>query len=103
MMDMGENGSDPEALDDTRIIALRIAKKLERTEGAATVWRLLGGVACTAGLALAAAAYSYAAQAAVDHERVDRLEDSAADMAADLDAIRSSLARIEGRLEHGGE
>ena len=91
--------SDPEALDDTRIIALRIAKKLDRVEGAATVWRALGGVAITVALALGGWGIAYAAQAAVDHERIDRLESTATETAADLDAIRSSLARIEGRLE----
>ena len=96
-----EPPSDPDHVpeDDTRTIVRRLERKQQTAAGAANVWRLLGGVAVTIGLALAAAGYGYAQQAAVDHERVDRLESTATETAADLDAIRSSLARIEGRLD----
>ncbi len=92
--------------DDTRKIVLKIAAKQQRQDGASTVWRLLGGIAVTAALTLAGWGLVYAQQAAVDHERVDQLEDDYDAVRADLQAMRTSLeemaramARIEGRLE----
>lgn len=94
--------------DDTRKIVLRLAKAQTKAAGAATAWRTVGGIAVTVGLALAAAGLAYAQQAAVDHERVGRLESDVGAMRGDLAEIRASqataaqaLARIEGRLSRG--
>lgn len=98
--------SDPEAPgleDTTRRIVIRLERQHQRAQGAATVWRAAGGIAVTVALALAAWGVTFASQAAVDHERVDRLEEDVRAMRDDLDAIRSALARIEGRLERPGE
>lgn len=99
--------SDPGTDDEpTRVIVRRLERAHQRGQGAATWWRAAGGIGVTAALGIAAAAVGYAQQAAVDHERVGRLEadrerteTDVRAMRGDLDAIRSSLARIEGRLE----
>lgn len=92
--------------DDTRKIVLHIQRKLVKQEGAATVWRALGGVAVSVALALGAWGVGYAQQAAVDHERVGRHDAelaetraALAEMTQTLTAVRESQARIEGRLE----
>ena len=98
-------GAPPPKLDDdtTKSIVTRLERSAQREYGARNAWRVVAGVLLTVGLtaggAFAATSYGLAQQQAVDHERIDRLETDVRAMREDLDAIRSALARIEGRLE----
>ncbi len=112
-----EEPSDPEAPaledDTTKSIVIKLRSTVEslrdsavRAQGAATVWRAAGATAVTVALGLATWGISYAQQAAVDHDRVGRVEEDVGEVTDDvdairddLDAIRSALARIEGRLD----
>ncbi len=77
--------------DSTRTIVLRLRDDAKRAEGAANVWRTLGGIAATVAIILAGAALSYAQQAAVDHEVVARHE-------REIDASRETLSHIQQQL-----
>lgn len=96
-----EPPSDPDfdPSEDTRAIVNRIRRKLDRAEGAAWVWRALGGLAATVAIGLGTWGLVYAQQAAVDHERVDRLESERTHDRADLDAMRITLERLTTVLE----
>lgn len=107
-----EPPSDPEVEreEPTRIIVRRLEKRQQRADGAATVWRGLGGLAVTVALALAGWGVTYAQQAAVDHVRVERLEADVAAMRGQLAELlrqqadaAQALARIEGRLDRREE
>ena len=84
--------------EDTRTIVTRLAKEHQTAVGRSAVWQWIGGVGVALGLTVAGGGFAYARQVDVDHERTDRLERDVASMRQDLDAIRRSLGRIEGRL-----
>lgn len=92
--------------ESTRKIVIRLRDEAKRREGAATVWRTLGGLAAASALALAGWAVALAQQAAVDHEVVARHERQLDGNAEQLSQIRSELAaqtalmqRVERQLD----
>lgn len=91
----------PPDLDDepTRKIVLVMRAELQRAQGAATVWRWLGGMAASAAIVIAGAALGYAQQAAVDHVAVVRHEAEIDGVRRDLDAIQAQLAAMTAILE----
>lgn len=70
-------------------------------EGAAKVWRWLGGIAATVAIGLGGGALSLAWQASADHGRVDRLERDVAEAdarhEAHAEAARQRLEEIATR------
>lgn len=99
--------SDPG--DSTRKIVMRLRDDARRREGAATVWRMLGGAAATIALAIAGYAVALAQQAAVDHQVVIRHERQLDGTAEQLTQIRAELAaqtalmqRVEHQLDERG-
>ena len=90
--------SDPDN-DSTRRLVLRLRDEAKSREGAATVWRWLGGLAAGLAITIAGYATTLAQQAAIDHEVVARHEREIYGVSADLDAIRSQLAAMTAILE----
>lgn len=88
-----------EAEDSTRSIVIKLRDESKKAEGAANVWRALGGIAATIAIAMAGAALTYAQQAAVDHEIVTRHEREIDGVRHDLDTIQSQLAAMTAILE----
>lgn len=107
-MTTSEPPSDPG--DSTRKIVLSLRRDVaearaneQKREGAATVWRMLGGAAATIALAIAGYAVALAQQAAVDHQVVIRHERQLDGTAEQLTQIRAELAAqtaLMQRVEH---
>lgn len=99
MSETDPNLDPPSSEDSTRRIVVRLRDEAKRREGASTVWRVLGGIAASAALAIAGTALALAQQAAVDHEVVARHEREIDSVRDDLDTIQSQLSAMTAILE----
>ena len=111
---------DYDAVDDTRARSMRMEYQVRelrrevgaltaavdtliveraRSEGAAKVWRIAGGLAATVAITLGGFAYQLATTAASDHVTVARHEVIIESMRSDVSTIRIDVAAIRATLD----
>ena len=99
----GTGGVRRAPADDTgqqqRDAVTQLKTRLDESEKAVGTWRWFGGIAAGLASALALAAGSLAIQAAVDHSRIDRLEQLEAARAGRIEQLVETQARQAVTLE----
>lgn len=77
-----------------------IRLELARAAGAASVWRVVGGIAGSVAILLGGAALTLAANASADHERVARHDEVIEALREDVTAIRVDVSAVRARVEN---